>query len=107
MNYLWTDSKLEDEDWWDDDDVARKTNYDDFASFWGGGGGLLLRLREGSPRNDDPAVYLDIKVSHTRGAEAKYLTEGDVELDDGVPVFNGTESKTDLTAYQVGVTLTF
>ncbi len=35
MNYLWTDSKLEDEDWWDDDDVARKTNYDDFARLLG------------------------------------------------------------------------
>jgi len=46
VSYLWTESKLEDEDWWDDDEVARQTNYDDFTTFWGGAGGLLIRLRK-------------------------------------------------------------
>ena len=55
INYLWTESKLEDQDWWDGDEVGRKTNYDDFATFCGGGGGLLIRLSEGDRDRRSPA----------------------------------------------------
>ena len=36
--YLWTESKLEDQDFWDDDEVGKEVNYDDFALVYGGGG---------------------------------------------------------------------
>ena len=107
INYLWTESKLEDEDWWDDDEVARETNYDDFAAYWGGGGGLLIKLKEADYANDQPGVFLDIKVSHLRGSVAEYLTEGDISIVDNVPIYHSSQSKTDLTTYELGVVLTF
>ncbi|MBU0743441.1 hypothetical protein KKG45_06085 [bacterium] len=107
LGYLWTESKLEDEDWWDGDEVARQTNYDDFATFWGGAGGLLIRLSEGNRDEKKPGVFLDLKVSHLQGGEAEYLTEGDITIVDNVPVYAPSCSETDLTAYQLGVVLTF
>ncbi|MBZ0269654.1 porin family protein [bacterium] len=106
-NYLWTESKLEDRDFWNDEDVARKTNYDDGALFWGAGGGLLIRLRDCEPEECKPGVLLDFKVLHQRGGEAKYLTRGDIEVVDNVPIYHPTESETDLTSYELGVVLTF
>lgn len=58
VDYLWTESKLQDEDWWDDDQVARKTNYDVFATVWGGAGGLLIRLSNGNKAEKKPGVVL-------------------------------------------------
>jgi hypothetical protein len=107
INYLWTESKLQDEDWWDDDEVARKTNYDDFATFWGGGGGLLIRLKKADPAKESKGVFLDLKVTHLKGAKAEYLTEGDITIVNDVPVFNASQSKTDLTNFALGVVLTF
>jgi len=107
VSYLWTESKLEDEDWWDGDEVARETNFDDVTTFWGGAGGLLLRLASGNAEQKKPAVYLDLKVSHLQGGEAEYLTEGDIEIVDDKPVFDPSRSQTDLTSYQLGVVLTF
>ena len=107
FNYIWTESKLEDRDWWDDEQVARQTNYDDFASFWGGGGGVLIRLREGNRRERTPGVFLDLKVSTLMGSEAEYLTEGDIEIVDNVPVFHASQSETDMTTYELGVVVTF
>ncbi len=54
-----------------------------------------------------PGVFLDLKVTHLQGSEAEYLTEGDVILVNNVPVFNASQSETDLTTYEVGVVLTF
>jgi len=107
LNYLWTESKLEDGDWWDIDEVARETNQDDFATAWGGGGGLLIRLCKGNPVENKPCVYLDAKVTYMNGSAATYLSEGDITLVDDVPVYTPSESETDLTTYQLGVVLTF
>ncbi len=107
INYLWTESKLEDQDWWDGDEVGRKTNYDDFATFFGGGGGLLIRLSEGDRDRKSPGVFLDIKVTYQKGAKAEYLTEGDVTIVNDNPVFEASESATDLLNYQLGAVLTF
>lgn len=107
FNYLWTESKLEDDQWWDDDEVARKTNFDDFASYWSAGGGLLVRLAQGDAQAKKPGVFLDLAVSHWRGGDAEYLTEGDITIVSGRPVFTASKSRTDLTSYSAGVTLTF
>ena len=106
-SYIWTESKLEDEDWWDDDEVARETNYDDFAFAWGGAGGLLIRLSGGNKSEGKPGVLLDLKVSHMQGGEAEYLTEGDIEIVDNAPVYHPSKTETDRTTYQLGVVLTF
>ncbi|MEZ5064961.1 MAG: hypothetical protein R3B81_09505 [bacterium] len=107
MNYLWTESKLEDRGFFDDGDIARKTNYDDATAFWGVGGGLLIRVRECAPEDCSPGVLIDLKVLRQQGGEAKYLTEDGVEIVDGAPVFHPVESETDVTTYEVGVVLTF
>ncbi|MCP4545209.1 MAG: hypothetical protein GY835_01935 [bacterium] len=107
INYLWTESKLQDEDWWDDDEVGRETNYDDFAAFWSGGGGLLVRIKEGDVAENSPGVFLDFKVTCMQGAEAEYLTEGDITIVDNAPVFNVSQSTTDMTTFGLGVILTF
>lgn len=107
MNYLWTESKLEDDDWWDDDDVAREKNFDDWAAFWSAGGGLLIRLVGGDHADGRPGLYLDLAVSRWDGAKAEYLTEGAIEIVDDRPVFAPTKSKTNLVSYELGVTVTF
>jgi hypothetical protein len=107
LNYLWTESELEDEDWWNDDGIARETNYDDFATFWSAGGGLLIRLSSGDRTARKPGVYLDLAVTHVEGGKAEYLTEGAIEIVDDESVYSPTESQTDLTTYELGVVLTF
>lgn len=107
MRYLWTESKITDDDWWDWDEVARKTNYDDFASYWGGAAGLLIRLKDSNMGENKPGVFLDAKVSFAQGAEAEYLAEGDVDIVNDRPVFEPRKSKTSMTNYQLGVVLTF
>ena len=107
MRYLWTESKLQDTDWWDDDEVGRETNFDDWASYWGGGGGLLIKLADGNRTQKNPAVYLDLKVMSLKGAEAEYLTEGDILIRNDEPIFRPSKSDTDLTTYSLGVVLLF
>jgi len=107
LNYFWTESKLEDQDWWDGDEVGRETNYEDFAAFWSTGGGLLIRLSEGNRDEKKPGVFLDIKATYMQGSEAEYLTEGDITLVDNKPVYNASKSETDLVTYELGVVLTF
>ena len=107
FNYFWTESKLEDDEWWSDDEVARETNYDDFASFWSVGGGLLVRLARGDHAQKKPGVFLDLGVRHWHGGDAEYLTEGDISIVGDRPVFSPSRSRTDLTSYEAGVTLTF
>lgn len=106
-HYLWTESKLEDDDWWEDDDVARETNYDDFATFWSVGGGVLVRVYEPAGRRSKPSVWIDFKVTYAQGAEAEYLTEGDVSIVNNRPVYTPSTSETDLMKFEVGVALTF
>lgn len=105
FNYVWTESKLEDDDWWDLGEVARETNFDDFAGYVAGGGGLLLRVKDGGSEGAD--IFLDVKVLYQKGFEAEYLTEGDVEIVDEQPVYNTTRSDTDMMSYQLGVTVSF
>jgi hypothetical protein len=107
LNYLWTESKLEDDSWWNDGEVARKTNHDDFAGFWSLGGGLLIRLSRGDHAADRPGVLLDFKVTNQHGGRAEYLTEGDITLVDDRPVFAASRSETDMVIYEFGVVLTF
>lgn len=90
-----------------DDEVARKTNDDDFATYWGGGGGLLIPLVTADRAENRRGVFLDLKATYQRGAEAEFLTEGDITIVGDVPVFNPSQSRTDMASYQLGVVVTF
>ncbi|MBK6900439.1 MAG: hypothetical protein IPH09_14720 [bacterium] len=107
--YLWTESKLEDQDFWDDDEVGKEVNYDDFALVYGGGGGLLIGVRSPKPGDKRPwALDLDFKALWLYGENASYLTEGGIELDTrNFPVFRPSESETDLLHVEVGVNFRF
>lgn len=107
--YLWTESKLEDQDYWDDDEVGKEVNYDDFALVYGGGGGLLIGVRSPKPDDKRPwALDLDFKALWLYGENASYLTEGGIELDArDLPVFRPSESETDLLHVEVGVNFRF
>ncbi len=107
FQYLWTESKLEDDDWANNEAIAETVNYDDFALVYGGGGGISFRLSQGQgPGN--PGVFLDLKVLYLLGANAEYLTEDDIDIDaNEEPVFDANESNTDLMHYQLGVSFTF
>ncbi|MFH1143444.1 MAG: outer membrane beta-barrel protein [Candidatus Eisenbacteria bacterium] len=114
-SYLWTESKLEDDDIFDDDEVGEKVNYDDFAFCYGGGGGLMLRIvdpREADPNiaGDDggPGVHIDMKALYVFGSEAEYLTEGDITLDeDDDPIYTVSKSRTDVLQIELGVVVSF
>jgi len=106
-HYLWTESKLKDQDEWDDDEVASKTNYDDVAGFYGGGGGLLIRLKKWDKASSMKALFLDFKITRLIGARAEYLSEGDIKIVDLLPVFDASNSETDLTTFELGVVATF
>ncbi len=108
LRYLWTESKIKDDDWWDwDEEVARKTNFDDSATFYGGSVGMLIQLKDSDQGRKQPGVFLDAKVSLVQGGEAEYLAEGDIEIVNDRPVFEPRKSNTDMTTYQLGVVLTF
>jgi hypothetical protein len=108
-SYIWTETKLGDEDWWDDTEIARETNFDDFATVWGGGGGLRIMLHEaerGDPESRD--VMLDMKVIYRHGARATYLTEGAITIDAGDRVrIKPSTSETDLLQFMLGATIGF
>ncbi len=107
--YIWTETKLTDEDWWDDDVVARETNYDDTMVIWGAGGGLKIQLHGGDPDDpESPAVLLDAKIVYRHGGRAEYLTEGAIRVDESQRVrIRPSESETDLLQYELGVSFRF
>ena len=108
-SYIWTDTKLTDQDWYDDDVIGRQTNYDDFALNWGGGGGLSIMLKQGDPdRGNDPDILLDMRVIYMNGGRADYLTEGAISVDvsDRVRI-RPSESETDLVHFELGVGVRF
>jgi hypothetical protein len=107
--YIWTETKLTDEDWWDDDVVARQTNYDDVMLIWGGGGGLKIQLHGGDPDDpESPAVLLDMRIVYRQGARAEYLTEGAIRVDESQRVLiRPSASETDLLHYEMGVAFRF
>ncbi|MBU0742668.1 hypothetical protein KKG45_00490 [bacterium] len=107
--YIWTETKLTDEDWYDDDEIARQTNWDDFMTIWGGGGGLKIMLKRGDPRDrESKDVLLDMKIVYRHGARASYLTEGAISVDvnDRVRI-RPSSSETDLLQFELGVAVRF
>ncbi len=108
-SYIWTETKLEDEDWWDDDEIARETNFDDFAMVWGGGGGLRIMLHEAEPGDREARdVMLDMRVLYRHGARATYLTEGAIGVSPTGRVYlEPSTSQTSLWQYLLGVTFGF
>ncbi|HQU71735.1 MAG TPA: outer membrane beta-barrel protein [Calditrichia bacterium] len=115
FNYLYTETKIEDEDNIDDDDVvASSKNFDDFAFSYGFGGGVMVKLYEAAPslgedgHYDRPAsILLDLRVRYLLGGEAEYLRRGDIERVNGEVIISPVQSKTDLLTFNIGISVAF
>ncbi len=111
FSYLWTETKISDLQG-ADEDIASSTNFDDFTWRYGGGGGLMVKVwekRSNKKKDEMEAdnVYVDIKMIYTRGGNAEYLKEGDIEIEDGYVIYHPDESDTDLFSLSFGVAVEF
>ena len=108
LNYLWTNTTIEDED--DLEEVASSTNMDDVAFSYGVGGGIMVKVgkisQKGFGKNPLP-IFVDLKVRYMLGDEADYLREGAIERELGSASYDISTSKTDLMLYQIGVAVSF
>lgn len=108
LNYLFTETKISDED--EIGDIASTTNRDDTAFAYGFGGGIMVPVytRLGSERGGGPLeVLIDAGARYVKGDEAEYLKEGSIRRSNGKVVFDSIRSRTDLTRFHIGATVRF
>jgi hypothetical protein len=107
VSYLFTQSRIEDDYY--HETLAADTNYDDFALTGGGGVGALVEVyrSSGKSRRGPTEVLVDLRVRYLLGAEANYLTEGDLDGRDGRLRLTPRRSRTDLLVPQIGVAVRF
>jgi len=75
------------------------THLDDLVFSGGGGGGVGIALTRSGK------VRLDLSLRYLYGAEARYLTEGDlIWVDDGPPILHPRRTRTDMLLIGVGIT---
>jgi hypothetical protein len=105
FNYLFTETKIEDEDE-PGKDVASSNNISDGAFSYGGGAGVLILVY--SPEDGSISdVFVDLGVRYTYGGEAEYLKEGSIRNVGGRVVYDSMKSKTDLLIFQIGASVRF
>jgi hypothetical protein len=105
FNYLFTDTKIGDEDE-ADREVASSTNLSDGAFSYGAGTGVLILVY----KPDDGTIgdlLVDLGIRYTFGGEAEYLKEGSIKNVGGRVVYESMKSKTDLIVFQVGLSARF
>lgn len=113
FKYLFTETRVRDEDDFDDDaDIASTTNFRDATISGGVGAGLDVRVYRGAPKGEVRTVSLHLGLQYLAGGQAEYLAEGNLEdtndngqLDDSE--LNIRRSTTPLLQPQLGVTLQF
>ena len=105
FHYLFTQTSIKSQA----ENVASDTNWDDGVLSYGGGGGIMFEiLAGGAKRGSKPfKVYADIGARYLKGGEAQYLKEGSIRREDGRVLYDVEESKTDLLAIYVGVSVIF
>lgn len=108
VNYLFTESRIEDVDRSDSRDYS-STNFDDAALSYGIGGGVQVDLYRGrSGEAGRPfAIALDARVRYLFGSEARYLKKGGIVEENGGLVYVYDESRTDMLLPQLGVVFRF
>ena len=112
FKYLFTETRVRDEDRFDDEDIASTTNFQDLAVSGGIGGGLDVRVYRGGPKQDVRTVSVHLGVQYLLGGRAEYLAEGPLEDTNGNGELDDSElnvqrSTTPLLQPQIGATLQF
>lgn len=108
FNYLYTDTKIADDDF-DDEDVARSTNFEDWTSSMGFGLGFRFKMTTLKDENAQPtgSLYLDVGTRYLFGGEAEYLKEGSIRREGTQVAYDVTQSRTDLMQINLGVVFEF
>lgn len=111
FNYLWTETRVSDQDRFDDDEIASTKQLDDITFSYGVGGGLMIRVYE-APRKQNRkhnllAVYIDLGMRYLKGGEAEYLKEGSIEIIDSDVIYHISKSTTDIITGHIGVSMDF
>jgi len=111
FNYLWTETRIEDQDTPGYDDIASTTQLDDITFSYGVGGGLMFRVFDGSMRESENrelmAIYVDLGIRYLMGGEAEYLKRGSIEIEDGKVFYDINKSTTDILTAHIGVSFAF
>ncbi len=102
FHYLFTQTTIESRE----EDIASDTNFDDGVFSYGGGGGIMFQVYDGAA-SKPVNVYVDVGARYLKGGKARYLKEGSIRREDGRVLYDIEESKTDLLAINIGVTVSF
>jgi hypothetical protein len=111
FNYLWTETKLQNQDNDEDNEIASSTNFDDSAWSYGAGAGIFFQVYS-PPENEDgtrplDGVFVDVGIRYLRGTEAKYLIEGSITNFGNEWQYDVKKSVTDIVVAHLGVAVTF
>lgn len=113
FKYLFTETRVRDEDLQDDDrNIASSTNFSDAAFSGGAAAGLDIRVFQGTPEQDVRSVSIHVGMQALLGGQAEYLAEGSLEDENQNGQLDEEEldirrSQTSLIQPQVGVTMDF
>lgn len=112
VKYLFTETRVRDEDRSDNEDIASTTNFQDLAWSGGAGAGLDVQVYRGAADEEVRTVSLHLGVQYLVGGQAEYLAGGDLDDTNGNGQLDEAEldirrSTTTLLQPQVGVTLAF
>ncbi|MDX1637110.1 MAG: outer membrane beta-barrel protein [Balneolaceae bacterium] len=106
LNYLFTESRVEDDDW--GETIASTTNFDDTAFSYGLGGGVKFKVAESYDQFGKPLKwFIDVRAKYLVGGEAEYLKEGALRNENGRLVYDTSRSSTDLLTVGLGFVVSF
>jgi hypothetical protein len=110
LNYLTTDTSIDDLNDGDEGGHLSSNNYNDLAFSYGVGGGAMvsvLRVVRGDRDHRIFSMDLDVGVRYLKGGEAEYLKKGSIRREDGVVYYDVSSSRTDLLKAYIGLSFFF
>jgi len=111
LNYLTTDTSIENYDDYDDfDNSISCNNYSDLAFSFGVGAGAMVNVLQAWGRETGRRVFsmdLDAGVRYIKGGEAEYLREGSIHREYGSVSYDVYRSRTDLLGAYIGLSFSF
>lgn len=111
LNYLNTNTEINDIDDYDDDSIADDTQFDDTDFSYGFAIGTMFNVytqQEVDAESSLSKVFIDLKLSYSLGGKAEYLNEGDLERgQNNEIILNTSQSNIDYLTLQLGVNFEF